>query len=208
MCLLVYHWIRVSKIATGLAFGACVHTVFTVNENVSIIMRKSRLIYPLIFICSLWVTSAEASALREAATKRDCSLRATPSAKAQSLESVDSGTLLQVGERKGLWLKIEVPSEGWLKLTEVKFTETISGGGLSGLASGREATGNSVASSGARGLSSEQLETSEPDFEQLEKLKEFKSTIDKEQFFESLEIREIPELKKSTRKKTQKNKRR
>ena len=171
-------------------------------------MKNPRLIYPLIFICSFWIASAETTALREAEAKRDCSLRATPSAKAESLGSVDSGASLQVGERKGLWLKIESPSEGWLKLTEVKFTETSSGGGLSGLASGREATGNSVASSGARGLGTEQLETAEPDFEELEKLKEFESTIDAEEFFASLEIREISDFKKSTRKKAQKNKRR
>ena len=171
-------------------------------------MKKPKLTYPLIFICSFLIASAETSDLRDAEAKRDCSLRAAPSAKADSLESVDSGTSLKVGERNGLWLKIESPSVGWLKLTEVKFTETSSGGGLSGLASGREATGNSVASSGARGLGSEQLETSEPDFEELEKLKKFKSTIDAEQFFASLEIREIPELKKSTRKKEQKNNRR
>jgi hypothetical protein len=169
-------------------------------------MKTARLIYPLIFICSFWIASAETTALREAEAKRDCSLRATPSAKAESLESIGSGTSLQVGERKGLWLKIESPSEGWLKLTEVKFTETSSGGGLSGLASGREATGNSVASSGARGLGTEQLETAEPDFEELEKLKEFESTIDAEEFFASLEIREIPELKKPKRKNDKKRK--
>lgn len=159
-------------------------------------MLKPRLIYALIFICSFWLASAETSALREAEVKRDCSLRATPSAKAESLESLESGTSLVIGERKGLWLKVEAPSVGWLKVTEVKFKETSSGGGLSGLASGREATGNSVASSGARGLGAEQLETSQPDFEELEQLKTFESSIDPEQFFAGLEIREIPELKK------------
>ena len=171
-------------------------------------MRRFNFFCLFILICSFTDVSADSSALRQAEAKRDCSLRATPSAKAESLGSVDSGASLQVGERKGLWLKIESPSEGWLKLTEVKFTETSSGGGLSGLASGREATGNSVASSGARGLGTEQLETAEPDFEELEKLKEFESTIDAEEFFASLEIREISDFKKSTRKKAQKNKRR
>ena len=169
-------------------------------------MRRFKSLYFFILIFSFLDVSADSSALREAEAKRDCSLRATPSAKAESLASVDSGTSLQVGERKGLWLKIESPSEGWLKLTEVKFTEPSSGGGLSGLASGREASGNSVASSGARGLGSEKLETSEPDFEELEKLKEFKSTIDTEEFFASLEIREIPELKKPSRKNDNKGK--
>ena len=171
-------------------------------------MRRFNFLCLFTLICSFTDVSADSSALRQAEAKRDCSLRATPSAKAESLGSVDSGASLQVGERKGLWLKIESPSEGWLKLTEVKFTETSSGGGLSGLASGREATGNSVASSGARGLGTEQLETAEPDFEELEKLKEFESTIDAKEFFASLEIREISEFKKSTRKKAQKNKRR
>ena len=171
-------------------------------------MRRFNFLCLFTLICSFTDVSADSSALRQAEAKRDCSLRATPSAKAESSGSVDSGASLQVGERKGLWLKIESPSEGWLKLTEVKFTETSSGGGLSGLASGREATGNSVASSGARGLGTEQLETAEPDFEELEKLKEFESTIDAKEFFASLEIREISEFKKSTRKKAQKNKRR
>jgi len=171
-------------------------------------MRRFRLIYPLIFIGSFCGALAETSALREAEAKRDCSLRATPSAKAESLGSVDSGTSLMIGERKGLWLKVEAPNAGWLKLTEVKFKETSSGGGLSGLASGREATGNSVASSGARGLGTELLETSEPDFNELEKLKAFESTIDAEQFFADLEPREVPELKASKRQKDQKKKRR
>lgn len=159
-------------------------------------------------MCSFLLSATWASGLREAEAKRDCSLRATPSVKAESLESIESGTPLQVGERKGLWLKIEEPSAGWLKLTEVKFKETSSGGGLTGLASGRQATGNSVASSGARGLGAELLETSLPDFEELEKLKAFESTIDSEQFFAGLEIRKIPELKKSKRQKETKKKRR
>ena len=171
-------------------------------------MRSFKLIYTLIFISSFCGALAESSTLREAEAKRDCSLRATPSAKAESLESVDAGTSLMIGERKGLWLKVEEPTAGWLKLTEVKFKETTSGGGLSGLASGREATGNSVASSGARGLGAEQLETSQPDFEELERLKTFESSIDAEQFFASLEIREIPELKKPKKKKTSKKKHR
>ena len=171
-------------------------------------MRNFNFFYILILIFSFADVSADTSALREAEAKRDCSLRATPSAKAESLESIESGTPLQVGERKGLWLKIEEPSAGWLKLTEVKFKETSSGGGLTGLASGRQATGNSVASSGARGLGAELLETSLPDFEELEKLKAFESTIDAEQFFASLEIREIPELKKSKRQRDPKKKRR
>jgi hypothetical protein len=171
-------------------------------------MRRFRLIYPLILLATFCGALAETSALREAEAKRDCSLRTTPSAKAESLGSVDSGTSLMIGERKGLWLKVEAPTAGWLKLTEVKFKETTSGGGLSGLASGREATGNSVASSGARGLGAEQLETSQPDFEELERLKTFESSIDAEQFFASLEIREIPELKKPKKKKTSKKKHR
>ena len=171
-------------------------------------MRRFNFLCLFILICSFTDVSADSSALRQAEAKRDCSLRATPSAKAESSGSVDSGASLQVGERKGLWLKIESPSEGWLKLTEVKFTETSSGGGLSGLASGRQAAGNSVASSGARGLGTELLETSQPDFDELEKLKAFESTIDAEQFFADLETREVPELKASKRQKDQKKKRR
>jgi len=171
-------------------------------------MPKYKRITCLIFLCSSMLSSTWASALLEAEAKRDCSLRATASAKAESLESIESGTSLMIGERKGLWLKVEEPSAGWLKVTEVKFKEKSSGGGLSGLASGRQAAGNSVASSGARGLGTELLETSQPDFDELEKLKAFESTIDAEQFFADLETREVPELKASKRQKDQKKKRR
>jgi len=101
----------------------------TVNIN---IMKKRRLIYPLIFICSFWIATAETTALREAEAKRDCELRATPSAKAESYASIKTGYSLQVSRQKGLWYKIEsikgikIPFEGWVKITDVKFTDRAS----------------------------------------------------------------------------------
>ncbi|MFL2843185.1 MAG: hypothetical protein ACJ0BQ_02405 [Coraliomargaritaceae bacterium] len=130
-----------------------------------------------------------------------------PSSSGEVLKSIEPGDVYIVSERKGLWIKMESPYEGWLKLTDVKFLELNTTSKLSGLASGREASGNSVATSGARGLGSEALETSLPNFEQLQKLKLFKSTINSEQFFSKLQIRTIPQLIKPEKQSSKNNSR-
>lgn len=77
-----------------------------------------------------------------------------------------------VGPREGLFYELLEPEPGWVKFIAIKLDESSAQrSGLAGLASGREGKGNSVASSGVRGLGAETIATASPDFRELDLMK-------------------------------------
>jgi hypothetical protein len=111
----------------------------------------------LLTACGL-VSLAGLAAVPGVTTRRD-SLRQTPAASAKVVTVLPAGANVGMAERRGFWQRVESPTgNGWLKLASVR---SLSGkadtAGLAALATGRGMTGNIVSSSGARGLSAEDL---------------------------------------------------
>jgi len=130
-------------------------------------------------------------------TNRATELRASPDESAQSLKALGAQVSVQLIERKGAWTKVKVETEtGWVRMMHLRGAVTVeaapqqtkSGGFLSGfnrLLGGNQAPNQRAQSAtlGIRGLSPEELKTSNPDAQQLSAMKSFAaSQLDAERF--------------------------
>lgn len=129
-----------------------------------------------------------------ATVNKKASVRAEASSSGDTVATLDKGASITVGSRSGIWYAAQSPAEGWIKITDVTIPNNGDGSSaLAGLFSGRMGSGNSVASSGARGLTSEAVVTSTPDFAAVEELNALQNSGDSlgDDFFDDQEERNI-----------------
>ena len=130
-----------------------------------------------------------------ATTNKKAPIRAAANSGSATVNTVDKGADLSLGSRNGIWYAVQSPFEGWVKITDVTIPTAGGDGssGLAGLVSGRMGSGNSVASSGARGLDGDAISTGQPDFEAVQELSALQNSGDSlgEKFFDGQEERDI-----------------
>ena len=130
-----------------------------------------------------------------ATTNKKAPIRAAANSGSATVSTVDKGADLSLGSRNGIWYAVQSPVEGWVKITDVTIPSAGGDGssGLAGLVSGRMGSGNSVASSGARGLDGDAISTGQPDFEAVLELSALQNSGDSlgEKFFDDQEERDI-----------------
>ena len=100
----------------------------------------------------------------------DSSLFQSPSVDSEILLSMTAGSEVEIKERKGLWINICITNNcGWVRITQIQLDtlQPIGVTNLAALQSGREGQRNNVSASGVRGLDSESLELTSPDYEAL-----------------------------------------
>ncbi|MDB4150564.1 hypothetical protein N9740_03620 [Pseudomonadales bacterium] len=110
----------------------------------------------------------------EAVVRSQAVVFSAPKGGADKVMSLEAETRVETGVRRGLWVELIKPSQGWVKLRSLKMGTTGTGStssSLSGLKSGREGVGNAVSASGVRGLDAEMIKLSDPDFQALEEFK-------------------------------------
>lgn len=106
-----------------------------------------------------------------ATVNKKAPIRAEASSSGDTVATLDKGASITVGSRSGIWYAAQSPTEGWIKITDVTIPNNGDGSSaLAGLVSGRMGSGNSVASSGARGLDGDAVVTGKPDFEAVKEL--------------------------------------
>ena len=138
-------------------------------------------------------SAAPAAAIAAKANKK-ASIRAEASSSSEAVTSIDKNSDISLGSRNGIWYAVQSPTEGWIKISDVTFPNSGDGSSaLAGFFSGRMGSGNSVASTGARGLSSEDVVTSTPDFEAVKELNALQNSGDSlgDDFFDNQEERNI-----------------
>ncbi|MFL2501484.1 MAG: hypothetical protein ACJ0Q1_01050 [Luminiphilus sp.] len=136
---------------------------------------------------------APAAAIAAKANKK-AAIRAEASSSSEAVTSIDKNSDISLGSRSGIWYAVQSPSEGWIKITDVAIPSSGNGSSvLAGLASGRLGGGNSVASSGARGLDGDAVVTGAPDFEAVKELAALQDSGDSlgADFFTEQDEREI-----------------
>jgi len=139
----------------------------------------------LAFILAL---SAAAWAQEQAFTNRATELREHGAPEARALATLAEGTAVKVVARGGGWTQVEAAGQkGWVRVFHLRFPATVetssssSGGGLlSGLASaiggGRQAGSQAtIATTGVRGLSPEDLKNASPDAAALAKMQSYRA---------------------------------
>jgi hypothetical protein len=137
-----------------------------------------------LFIASLFASCAFA---QEAAfTNRATELKERAAADARAVAALPEGASLKVLERAGGWTRVEAEGrQGWVRVFHLRFpvtaqAETESGGVLgnvtSALGFGRERTqGATVATTGIRGLTPEDLRNASPDTAALARLQSYRA---------------------------------
>jgi hypothetical protein len=138
-------------------------------------------------------SAAPAAAIAAKANKK-AAIRAEASSSSEAVTSIDKNSDISLGSRNGIWYAVQSPSEGWIKITDVTIPSSGNGSSvLAGLASGRLGSGNSVASSGARGLDGDAVVTGAPDFEAVKELAALQDSGDSlgADFFKEQDEREI-----------------
>ena len=128
-----------------------------------------KILYPALLTLLIFTANAEEAVVRSQAV-----VFSAPKGGADKVVSLEAETRVETGVRRGLWVELIKPSQGWVKLRSLKMGTTGTGStssSLSGLKSGREGVGNAVSASGVRGLDAEMIKLSDPDFQALEEIK-------------------------------------
>ena len=129
-----------------------------------------------------------------ATVNKKASVRAEASSSGDTVATLDKGASITVGSRSGIWYAAQSPAEGWIKITDVTIPNKGDGSSaLAGLVTGRMGSGNSVASSGARGLDGDAVVTGKPDFEAVKELYALQNSGDSlgADFFDDQDERDI-----------------
>ena len=127
-----------------------------------------------------------ALAQEAAFTNRATELKDKGAADARTVASLNEGAAVKVLERAGGWTRVEAGGQqGWVRVFHLRFpavaqAATSSSGGLSSVTSalgfGREtARGSTVATTGVRGLSPEDLKNASPDNAALARMQSFRA---------------------------------
>jgi len=124
---------------------------------------------------------------QEAFTNRDTELKERGAADARTVASVPANTPVKVGERGGGWARVDAGGgrSGWLRVFHLRFPVTAEAGtssssGLSSLTGalgfGRERSRQTtIATTGIRGLSTEDIKNASPDPQELQRLQSFRA---------------------------------
>ncbi len=134
----------------------------------------------------LLALSAAAWAQEQAFTNRSTELKERGANDARTLATLAENTAVNVLSRGGGWTEVDAGSQkGWLRVFHLRFPATVdtsssSGGALSGLTSalgfGRQASQRTtIATTGVRGLSPEDLKNASPDPAALAKMQSFRA---------------------------------
>ena len=129
----------------------------------------SKILYLVLLTLLIFKANAEEAVVRSQAV-----VLSAPKGGADKVGLLEAETRVETGVRRGLWVELIKPSQGWVKLRSLKIGSAGTGStssSLSGLKSGREGVGNAVSASGVRGLDSEMIKLSDPDFQALEAFK-------------------------------------
>lgn len=129
---------------------------------------------------------AAAWAQEQAFTNRSTELKERGADDARTIATLPENTAVKVVSRGGGWTQVEAQAQkGWLRVFHLRFpasveTSSASGGALSGLTSalgfGRQSSRETtIATTGVRGLSPEDLKNASPDPAALAKLQSFRS---------------------------------
>ena len=137
-----------------------------------------------LLVLTLLLLALDAGAQEQAFTNRATELKANPDG--ATVKSLPDNTPLKVVQRSGGWTKVDAGGQvGWVRVFHLRFpataeTSSSSGGALSGLGSalgfGRQRSqGTTIATTGIRGLSSEELKNASPDTAALQKLQSYRA---------------------------------
>jgi hypothetical protein len=126
-----------------------------------------------------------AHAQEQAFTNRSTELKDRGAAEARTVATLPDKTAVKVLARGGGWTRVEAGGQsGWVRVFHLRFPTTVeagsSGGGLSSLTSalglGRQSSQKAtLATTGIRGLSKEDLKNSNPDPQALRRLQSFRA---------------------------------
>jgi len=140
---------------------------------------------PRAFLLALLATiSLGAAAQEQAFTNRATELKDRAAPEAATLRSLPDNTEVKVLQRSGGWTRVDAAGQqGWVRVFHLRFPATAtaeSGGTLSGLGSalgfGRDRSRSStIATTGIRGLSKEDLANASPDAEALKRMNSFRA---------------------------------
>ena len=138
---------------------------------------------PLLFVLLLalpWLAHAQETAF----ASRNTELKDQASADSRTVSDLREGTELKVTQRANGWAKVEAGGKsGWVRVFHLRFPVTAqassSGGFLSGLSSaigGRQTSkSSSIATTGIRGLSPEELKNANPDPAALRQMQSYRA---------------------------------
>jgi SH3 domain-containing protein len=143
-----------------------------------------RLRIPLLFVAMLLAPSAFAQ--EQAFANRATELKDRAAADARTVSAIAEGAPLKVLERAGGWTRVEAAGQqGWVRVFHLRFPATVQAGVESGgvmgnvtsaLGFGRERSkSTTLATTGVRGLTPEDLRNSRPDPEALRLLHSFRA---------------------------------
>ena len=144
-------------------------------------MRFRLALATLLATCAPWVSAQE-----QAFTNRATDLKDAAAAEARTLKGLPDNTEVKVLQRSGGWTRVDAGGQqGWVRVFHLRFPATASadsssGGALSGLGSalgfGRQRSQTTtIATTGIRGLSQEDLKNASPDAAELQKMQSFRA---------------------------------
>lgn len=135
-----------------------------------------------IFLAALLVVaSALAVAQEPAFTNRSTELKDKASPDGKTLATLPENTSVKVQQRAGAWTKVEGNGQsGWVRAFHLRFPTTVetsssSGGVLGGLFGRQQQRSTTIATTGIRGLSSEDFKNANPDPAALARMQSFRS---------------------------------
>jgi hypothetical protein len=146
-------------------------------------MQMRHLVAALVML----VLPALAGAQEQAFVNRSTELKERGAADARTLATLSENTAVKVLERGGAWTRIDAGGQqGWVRVYHLRFPVVAeqgkAGGGnplasiTSALGFGRERErGATIATTGVRGLSEEELKNASPDNEALRRLQSFRA---------------------------------
>ena len=136
----------------------------------------------------LVLLAGPAPAQEQAFTNRSTELKEHGAAEGRTLATLPEGTAVKVIERGGAWTRVEAGGRpGWVRVFHLRFPVTAEAGKPSGGASvlssitgvfggAREREkGATIATTGIRGLSTEELKNASPDNEALRRMQSYRA---------------------------------
>ena len=130
------------------------------------------------------------SASESGVAVKNCKVLDEPFADAQEITSLKAGDPVEIGIRKGGWMKVTTKGKtGWVRMLFIRRGEAAKtsvateASGVLGLATGRSGKGNVVATTGVRGLNEEELKEAKFNPQEFAKLKTYATSVREAQSF-------------------------
>ena len=141
---------------------------------------------PIVLLAALLLASATAFAQEQAFTNRATELKASAAPESKTVAPLPENTAVKVIARQGGWTRVEASGQqGWVRVFHLRFPATVQsgestgGGTLAGLGAslgfGRSQQRTSLATTGIRGLSPEDLKNASPNPEALAKAHSYRA---------------------------------